>query len=341
MKRKTFIFAVALLSITVLISPCWNSVFAKEVTLKFGHLMPESYWLGQGIIKFAEQVDKKTNGTLKINIFPAGQLGGERSMLEQIQTGTLHMGLISSSITETFVPETGVLHLNFVFPRYDLVWEVLNDEKIRQALWSALEKKGFVGLGFGSTSPRGFQNKIRPVRVPVDAKGLKIRVMESPLYMEQMKAIGAIPTPLPFPEVYTALQHGLIDGTDVGNEFLPFSKFLEVEKHATFVDAIYHVMIMLINKDKFDKLSKEHQNALRAASKWHNAWTAKKYPEMRQEFIDKGAEKYGAKIVVPTDEEYDKWKEALLPVNQKYIEVVGKDIYDLFLKTAERLKKTN
>jgi tripartite ATP-independent transporter DctP family solute receptor len=257
-------------------------------------------------------------------------------MLEQIQAGTLHMGMISSSITETFAPETGVLHLNYVFPQCDVVWKVLNDPQIREVLWDAMGKKGFVGLGFGSTSPRGFQNKLRPVRVPEDAKGLKIRVMESSLYMEQMKAIGAIPTPIPFPEVYTALQHGLIDGTDMVNDFMPYTKFLEVEKHCTFVDSIYHIMIVLINKDKFNRLSKEHQEVLREAAKWHDDWVATENPKRREEFINNGEEKWGAKIVIPTEDELAQWKNALVPLNQKYIKIVGKDVYDLFLKTAEK-----
>jgi tripartite ATP-independent transporter DctP family solute receptor len=338
MKRKIFITVISLLWAAILMIASGNPCFAKEATLKFGHLLPESFWMSQGIAKFGQEVEKRSSGTLKVKIYPAAQLGAERSMLEQIQTGTLHMGMISSSITETFVPETGVLHLNYVFPKFELVWKVLNDSKVRMALWDAMEKKGLVGLGFGSTAARGLQNKLRPVRVPADAKGLRIRVMESPLYMEQMKAIGAIPTPLPFPEVYTALQHGLIDGTDVSNDFLPFVKFLEVEKHCTFVDSIYHVMIVLINKGAWNRLSKDHQKVLRDAAKWHDDWVAKEYPRRRQEFIEIGPKKYGAKIVMPTPEEYDEWKKALMPVNKKYIKIVGRDIYDLFLETADRLK---
>jgi TRAP-type transport system periplasmic protein len=333
LNKKTSVIIILLSLITIVISG--GNCFAKDVTLKFGHLLPESFWMSGGIVKFAEQVDKKTEGSLKIKVFPAAQLGGERTMLEQIQTGTLDMGMISSSITEAFVPETGVLHLNYVFPEVGVAWKVLNNEKVRTLIWTALEKKGLVGLGFGSVSPRGFQNKIRPVRVPSDAKGLKMRVMESALYMEQMKAIGAIPTPLPFPEIYTALQHGLIDGTDMANDFMPYTKFLEVEKHCTFVDSIYHVMIVLINKKKFDRLSNEQKLALQGAAKWHDDWVAKEYPAKRQEFIDNAGEKYGAKIVIPTEAEYKEWKDVLRPVNEKYIKTVGKDVYDLFLKTAE------
>lgn len=339
MKKLMSVSAIFLLCSAVLMIQVLSPCHAKETTIKFGHLLPEKFWMSKGIVKFGNEVEKRSGGTLKIKIYPAAQLGGERSMLEQIQTGTLHMGMISSSITETFVPETGVLHLNYVFPNVELVWKVLNDAEVRKALWGAMEKKGLVGLGFGSTAARGLQNKLRPVRVPADAKGLRIRVMESPLYMEQMRAIGAIPTPLPFPEVYTALQHGLIDGTDVSNDFLPFVKFLEVEKHCTFVDAIYHVMIVLINKGKWDKLTKDHQKVLRDAAKWHDDWVAQEYPTRRQNFIDVGPKKYGAKIVMPTQEDYAEWKKVLMPVNKKYIKTVGKETYDLFLKTAEKYKK--
>ena len=175
---------------------------------------PSISWSVQAADTLAEYVREKTNGAVDIKTFPFGQLGGETSLAEQVQTGTLEIATVSCAVLSNAVPQVAVLDLPFLFPDRKTAYAVLDDPEVQNKIFSYLPAKGFVGIGWTENEFRDITNSKREIRTPEDLKGLKIRVMNSPIYIDTFKAMGASPTDLPFPEIYNALQNGTIDAQE-------------------------------------------------------------------------------------------------------------------------------
>ncbi|HYF60197.1 MAG TPA: TRAP transporter substrate-binding protein [Burkholderiaceae bacterium] len=211
---------------------------------------------GVAIDTFAREVEKRTNGKYKIQPFYSGALGGERESIEAVQLGTHELTFTSTGPVPNFVPETRILDIPFIFRDKAHARAVLDGE-IGRELLSKFETKGMKALAWGENGVRHMTNSKRAVNSPDDLKGLKMRTMENPVHITAYKNFGIVPTPMAFPEVFTALQQGTVDGQENPLSVIMAAKFDQVQKHLSLTGHVYSPGVLIMNKGVFDKLPAE------------------------------------------------------------------------------------
>ena len=221
---------------------------------------------GIAVDTFAKEVEKRTAGRYKVQPFYSGSLGGERESIEAVQLGTQELTFTSSGPVPNFVPETKVLDIPFLFRDKAHARAVL-DGPIGQELLAKFDAKGFKALAWGENGIRHMTNSKRAVNGPEDLKGLKMRTMENPVHVAAYKGLGIVTTPMAFPEVFTALQQGTVDGQENPLSVIMASKFDQVQKYLTLTGHVYSPGIFLMNKASFDKLSAADKQAFVDAAK--------------------------------------------------------------------------
>ena len=232
-----------------------------STTLKYAHTCAPDHPYELGGLKLAELVKEKTNGELIINTYPAGSLGGERDINEGILLGTIDMTLCSLGVAATFVPEINVFNLPFIFKGPEHYQKVANSEVGKEIL-GAGEKYGFKLLGFTAPVFRHPMNGVRPIESPTDFKGLKIRLMEVPMHIDTYNVLGATGVPIPFPELYSALQLGTVDGCENAMTTLYTQKFYEVQKNISELPVFSNGAVLMFGLKQWNSLSPEHQEAI-------------------------------------------------------------------------------
>jgi tripartite ATP-independent transporter DctP family solute receptor len=209
---------------------------------------------GVGIDTFAAEVDKRTNGRIKVQTFYSGSLGAERESIEAVQLGTHELTFSSTGPVPNFVPEARILDIPFLFRDKAHARAVL-DGPIGQEMLAKFESKGFKALAWTENGVRHMTNNKRPVNEPNDLKGLKMRTMENPVHVAAYKGLGIVTTPMAFPEVFTALQQGTVDGQENPLSVIMAANFDQVQKHITLTGHVYSPSVYLMNKGVWDKLS--------------------------------------------------------------------------------------
>ncbi len=187
--------------------------------------------------KFKELIEQRSNGDIKVKIFHSASLGNETEILQQIQMGTVEMGVITGGPFDTFDPIVRVINYPFLFKDNDQADKIL-DGPLGKEILKSLESSGFKGLCFSENGFRNLTNNKRPVKSPEDVKGLKIRVMASALHKAIWQTLGANPTPMPWP-IYTELEQGVIDGQENPLWVLVVYKFYEIQKYMTLTRHVY------------------------------------------------------------------------------------------------------
>ena len=231
-----------------------------QVTMRSSISIAENSHQGIGLVVFAREVEKRTNGRYKIQNFYSGSLGGERESIESVQLGTQELTLTSTGPVPNFVPEAKILDIPFLFRDKAHAHAVL-DGPIGQDMLKLFEPKGFKALGWAENGVRHMTNNKRSVVAPDDLKGLKMRTMENPIHIAAYKGFGIVPTPMAFPEVFTALQQGTVDGQENPLSVIMAAKFDQVQKHLSLTGHVYSPAIWLMNKAAFDKLSAADKQA--------------------------------------------------------------------------------
>jgi len=230
------------------------SALAQQVTMRNSISVAQNSHQGEAIDTLAREVEKRTNGRIKIQNFYSGSLGGERESIEAVQLGTQELATTSTGPVPNFVPEARILDVPFLFRDKAHARAVL-DGPIGQELLTKFESKGFKALAWGENGVRHMTNSKRPVNAPEDLKGLKMRTMENPVHVAAYKSLGIVTTPMAFPEVFTALQQGTVDGQENPLSVIMAANFDQVQKHLTLTGHVYSPVVILMNKGAFDKLS--------------------------------------------------------------------------------------
>ncbi len=305
--------------------------------VKFGHIAPTFHGMSKGIDAFADYVREKTNGKIDIATFPQGQLGNERSMASQVQSGSLQIAAVTTAVLQNFVPEVAILDMPFLFPNRATAYAVLDDQAVKDKIFSYLPKKGYVGIGWVENEIRDFSNTKRPVRTPADIKGLKVRVMQSPAYLDTFNQLGASTVGIPFTEVYTALQTGTIDAQENPLMTAVLMKFPEVTKYVTNTQHALTECIILVNPAFWNRLSPEYQQIFRDAADIAIKVNRERSAEIKRNLpqlgisIEEYCKQKGVDIVNLTDAEREEFRKAMIPVWDKYRGVIGDDIFDFML----------
>lgn len=238
---------------------------AKPIIMRLAETHPQDYPTTQGDIKFAELVKERTNGRIIIEVYPGSQLGEEKAVIEQVQFGAIDFTRVSVSPLAAFVPVFNALQLPYLYRSQDHMWNVLLGP-IGEELLASLEPSGFIGIGWFEPGARNFYNSRRPVSKPEDLAGLKIRVQESELMVGMVQGLGAVATPMPYGEVYSGLQTGVIDGAENNWPSYESTSHYEVAKYFTLDEHTRVPEIIIASKISMDKLSEEDQKIIKQAA---------------------------------------------------------------------------
>ena len=268
-----------------LLLACSTLTAYAQTALKLGHPQSATSAFQVGAVAFAEELNKLTKGKYKVDIFPSGALGGEREMTESVQLGTLDFVLTSTGPVGNFVPEVLVTDIPFLFRDYAHAHKVLDGE-IGRELLAKFPAKGLVALAWGENGFRHLTNSKRSVANPDDMKGLKLRTMENQVHMAAFRALGSLPTPMAFPEVFTALQQGTVDGQENPIPVITSSKFGQVQKHLTLTGHVYSPALFITSPALFDKLPEAEKQAFRDAARAGAAAMRKRVAEVERSGID-------------------------------------------------------
>lgn len=239
---------------------------SAQTTMKINISIAQNSHQGVAIDTFAKEVEKLTSGRYKVQTFYSGSLGGERESIESVQLGTQELTFSSSGPVPNFVPETKILDIPFLFRDKAHARAVL-DGPIGQEMLAKFDAKGFKALAWGENGIRHMTNNKRAVNAPDDLKGLKMRTMENPVHVAAYKGLGIVTTPMAFPEVFTALQQGTVDGQENPLSVIMSSKFDQVQKYLTLTGHVYSPAIFLMSKAAYEKLSAGDKQAFLAAAK--------------------------------------------------------------------------
>jgi len=260
--RKLFLAAVA--ATAVLAAP-GALAQVKERTLKFAFQNQTGHPQAQGAQKFADLVAAKSGGKITVKLFAGGVLGGDLQTVSALQGGTVELTVLNAGILSAQVKEFAAYDFPFLFNSGKEA-DAVTDGPFGQKLMAKLEDKGLHGLGYWDLGFRNLTNSKRPITKADDIAGLKIRVIQSPIYIDMFAALGANATPLPFPELYSALEQKAVDGQENPNTTILSSKFAEVQKHITQTRHIYNPQALLVSKKTWDGMSAEEKKILTEAS---------------------------------------------------------------------------
>ncbi|MDP2790710.1 MAG: DctP family TRAP transporter solute-binding subunit [Rectinemataceae bacterium] len=268
-------------------------------------------------LAFASLVNSRAGGRLVVKVYGAGSLGAEREYVEGIRAGTVEAG-IASGVIANFFPSAAVTDIPFLFPTSQVAWDVMDGafgDKLR-ALF--LKETGMRALAFAEVGFRHFTNNVRPIKSPADLKGLKIRVQETPVYVNMLRAVGASPTPVAWTETYTALQTGVVDGQENPVGSILSGKIFEVQKYVTLDGHVYGVDWFIINEKFFKSLPADLQyivlDSAQASGTVGRGVLTYINAAGIQVLVDNKLQ-----IYAPTEDEMDQFKKAMQPAVIDYL----------------------
>lgn len=316
---KRFFLGAAIFAALVFLVNVSVADAARPVTFRLGHPMAPGNNVTLGYEKFAELVEQKSNGQMKIAIFGNCQIGSDRVTTEAAQAGTLDMTSSSTPNMASFHPDFMALDLPYVTsPKYQQnLYNALDSGELGK-YYRALCNK--IGLELLMTSEYGYRNFVsstRAINTVSDMKGMKIRTTDSPVEVAVAKAIGMNPAPIAWGETYTALQQGTVDGEGNTYGLLDAAKHTEVLKYATDSRHNYSMHFLMMNKAKFDSLKPEQQKILREAAAEALAWQRQISPELEKKAYDSFV-KAGVKIVKLSDADFEELYKLTQPVRDEF-----------------------
>jgi tripartite ATP-independent transporter DctP family solute receptor len=286
---------------------------AKTYSFKLAHITPTNHMWHLAAEKFGEELDKLSDGRMKVEIYPNSQLGSEADMVQQIQSGSIDFGFITAAYMSSRSPSFAAWFAPYAFDSLEEAHEARKSE-VAQKILATLDQQGLAGLDYLFAGQRVMLFKDKEVKAPEDMKGLKLRVTPSPPMQEFYRSTGASPEGLPLPEVYAAVQTGVIDGMDMDLDAAITNKYYEVVKHGAVTNHMVWPAIALANKGTFEGLSEEDQqivrDALTAAADYSVTTRSAQEEEFKKTLSDNGMNIY--KMTA------DQFKEQIDQFDQKY-----------------------
>ena len=261
------------------------SLAQSQTQLRLGHPQAETSAFQAGAQALAADLERRTHGRYKVQIFPAGALGGERELIASAQNGSLDLVLTSTGPVGLFVPDTLLTDIPFLFRDYEHARKVL-DGPIGQDILARFQSKGLIGLAWGENGFRHLTNSKRPVSKPEDLRGLKIRTMENPVHITAFKVLGARPAPMSFTDLYAALQSEKIDGQENPLPTILSSGFGPIQKYLSLTGHVYSAALFIAAPATVNKLSEADRKALFDAAKSGAAAMRKRVAEIEATALD-------------------------------------------------------
>jgi tripartite ATP-independent transporter DctP family solute receptor len=298
-----------------------NGQAIKERTIKYAFANTADSAHGVGAAKFAEVVAQKSGGKMNVKLYPGGTLGGEAAVASSLQGGTIEMSMMGPGLLTGMDREFGVFDTPFMFENCKEVDTAL-DGPVGKKLLDKLPAKGLVGLAYWDHGFRILTNSKRPIGKLEDMQGLKIRVQQIPVFIETFNALGTNAVPMPFPELYAALEQKAVDGQENPFISVEVTKFYEVQKYATATRHAYSPLLVLVSKKFWDQLSPDEQKILADAAQDVKSYQRKVSRDMDAKAVDALKAK-GMTITEVSSQERTRIREKLKPVIDKHKQAVG------------------
>ncbi len=286
-----------------------------ETTLRSSDTHPDGYPTVEGVKAMAAEVKEKSGGRICIEVFPSSQLGEEKDTIEQTQFGVIDMVRASFGSFNDIVPVTQLLSLPYLFRSEDHLHQVM-DGPIGDEIGKNFEDKDLVALAYYDGGARSFYNSQKPIQSIDDLKGMKFRVMQNDVFVDMMSALGANATPMPYGEVYSAIQTGVIDGAENNYPSYDSSGHAEVAKYYTLDQHLMVPELVAMSKASWDKLSPEDQAILREAAR-NSAQVQRKLWAEQEAASEEKVVAAGSEIIKDIDK--TPFIEAMVPVYEKYV----------------------
>jgi len=332
MKRlflKTLVAAVAL--------SAFGLAQAQTRTIKFANQNAKGHPIVLGMEKFAEIVDKSSGGKMKVQVFPGGALGSDQANVSALQGGTLEMASMNSGIFASLVKDFAIYDFPFLFGNPKEADAVV-DGPFGQGLHKKLEEKGLVGLAYYELGFRELTNSKRPINKVEDIAGLKLRVIPNPINVDWVKALGANPTPLPFPELYAALEQGAVDGQENPVATIKGAKLNEVQKYMTLTNHQYNPQSVVISKKFWDSLSAPEKKILQDAANESAGYQRTQSRAQLQSGLE-DLKKGGMQVTELPAAEVAKLRDKMKPVIDKHAASVGDATVKAMMAELAKLRK--
>lgn len=309
----------------------------KERTLKFATQNPKGHPIVVGMEKFAEIVTAKTGGKIKVNLFPGGVLGSDQHNVSALQGGTLEMVSMNAGILAAQVKEFAIYDFPFMFGG-GAEADAVVDGPFGQMMMDKLTDKGIIGLAYFELGFRHITNSKRPINRLEDIAGLKIRVIPNPINVDWVNALGASPTPLPFPELYAALEQKAVDGQENPFTVILANKFYEVQKHLAITNHQYNPQAVMISKKFWDMLTGDEKKIIRDAAREAAVFQRKFNRDQMGAALD-SLKKHGMQVTEFGAAEMGKFREKMKPVVEKHGAIVGPEVVSALQAELAKLRR--
>ncbi len=291
----------------------------EETNLRLAHVVNENDGFHAAATRFQELVAERSDGKISVEVFPNATLGDERTLLEGMQIGTVDMGVITNGPVSNFLEDMAVFEMPFLFPSAEKAYEVL-DGPIGQELLDRLSEVNLKGLAYAERGFRNLTNSERPINSPADVQGLKVRVMENPVYIDTFRELGADAIPMAWTEALTAMQQGTIDGQENPVNVVHSFQLNETQTNMTMTRHSYAPAIFVMSLPVWNNLSEEAQEIVlqsaQEAAEYERQLNAEQESQQLEELRASG-------MNVIDDADLSAFSEAVAPVYVKYGERFG------------------
>lgn len=299
----------------------------KVTVLKLAHALDIIHPVHRGMVFMSERIEEHSNGRMRIDIYPGGQLGAERELIELLQIGSLAMTKVSTAPLEAFVPEMQIFGIPYLFRDQEHRWKVLSGPTGQRLLLSG-EPFFLRGLCYYDAGSRSFYSVNKPVRSPGDLRGMKIRVMKSITAVQMIQTLGGSPTPIPWGELYTALQQGVVDGAENNAPSFHSSHHYEVCKYYSIDEHTAIPDILLISTLVWNDLTHQEKAWLQRAVDESVVYQKKLWEEATREALEE-IQKVGVQIIYPDKQPF---RQAVQVMHDSH---KGTPLYDLIQEIRE------
>ena len=309
----------------------------QERTIRLGHLNNTDHPMSMGAKKFAELVAAKSGGKLTVKEYPASQLGNEMQQQSALQGGIQEMSAPAPTSLAGIVKEFGLLDFPFIVSNFKQA-DALLDGPLGKALLAKLPEKGLVGLGFWDLGFRNVTNSKHPITKGEDLEGIKLRVIPNPVFLETFRTFKANPVPMPFAELYCALEQKAVDGQENPLSVILSNKFYEVQKYVSTTNHVYASNILLVSKKFWDKLSPAEQKIMQDAANEAIVWQRQVSRDIAGKALGELKAK-GMQVNELAPAETARMQLAVKPIYDKFAAEYDKGVVSTFKAELERIQK--
>lgn len=299
-----------------------------SIVIKVGHVEPEDRSTHKALVEFKKGIEERSEGKLKVEIYPNGALGGDVQLTESVAMGTLDAALPSTSVLTTYSEKFGILDMPYIFQSSEAAFNAMDGE-VGEYFNKSLQEQGIENLGYSYNGPRSTTTNTGAIEKPEDLKGVKMRVMESPIFIDYYKTLGANPTPMSFTELYTGLQQGTVQAQENPPSLIYANKFYEVQKYLSVDEHVHNFLAFIFNKAKYDGLSADLQNILKEEAKKYVDTQREMELKDNQEAIEKLASEGGLSVNTLSEEQKKVLADALKPMYEKYEKTFGPELFEM------------